>query len=245
MYLYVATCLCIILQLFIPLNPIMTTVKNSLSITSYNCEYANEIRLPFLQHLLNQSDFLLLQEHGLYKSKFDWFDNIGDVSYHGVSAMDEKKLLKGRPNGGAVILWKNSLENKVLAIPYDSKRICAVTMESNLGKVLIINVYMPCDDNKLSGNVVEFKDTLNDICILCNSTDATHLVIMGDFNTDFGRNNVQTKTLSNFINSNDFYCCSNAFKVNVPFTYRSKINGNTSLIDHCIMSENLTDEVES
>ena len=244
-FLYIATCLCIIQQLFFPSNSLMATVKNSLSITSYNCEYANEIRLPFLQHLLKQSDFLLLQEHGLYKSRFDWFDKIGDVSYHGVSAMDEKKLLKGRPNGGAVILWKNTLENKVCAIPYDSKRICAVTMESNLGKVLIINVYMPCDDNKLGGNVIEYKDILNDICILCNSTDATHLVIMGDFNTDLCRNNVQTKSLLNFINSNDFYCCSNAFKVNVPFTYRSKINGNTSLIDHCITSENLTDQVES
>ena len=229
----------------IPSNALLSTVNNSLSITSYNCEYANEIRLPILQYLLNTSDFLLLQEHGQYKSRFDWFDKIGDVSYHGVSAMDEKKLLRGRPNGGAMIIWKNTLENKVSAVPYDSKRICAVTMESAVGKVLIINVYMPCDDNQLNANIVEYKDILNDICILCNSTDATHLVIMGDFNTDFSRNNVQAKTLLNFINANDFYCCSSAFKDSVPFTYTSKINGNNSLIDHCILSENLTDQVVS
>ena len=223
----------------------MTTVQNTISITSYNCEYANDIRLPFLQHLVKDSDFLLLQEHGLHKSRFEWLDNIGDVSYHGVSAMDEKILLRGRPHGGAVILWRNTLKNRVRVVPYESKRICAVEMECDTGKLLIINVYMPCDDNKQNGNVIEYRELLNDICILCNSTDATHLCIMGDFNTDFSRTNAQTMSLKNFIDSNDFYCCSVAHKVKVPFTYTSKINGNRSLIDHCILSENLTDQVVS
>ena len=168
----------------------MTTVRNTISITSYNCEYANDIRLPFLQLLAKDSDFLLLQEHGLHKSRFEWFDKIGDVSYHGVSAMDEKILLRGRPHGGAVILWRNTLKNRVRVVPYESKRICAVEMECDIGKLLIINVYMPCDDNKQNGNVIEFRELLNDVCILSNSTDATHLYIMGDFNTDFSRTKV-------------------------------------------------------
>ena len=242
---YIFTCLCIITWLSILLHPLMTTVRNTVSITSYNCEYANDIRLPFLQLLAKDSDFLLLQEHGLHKSRFEWFDKIGDVSYHGVSAMDEKTLLRGRPHGGAVILWRNTLKNRVRVVPYESKRICAVEMECDIGKLLIINVYMPCDDNKQNGNVIEFRELLNDVCILSNSTDATHLYIMGDFNTDFSRTNAQTMSLRNFIDSNDFYCCSVAHTVNVPFTYISKINGNRSLIDHCILSENLTDQVVS
>ena len=219
----------------------MATEINTLSITSYNCEYANEIRLPFFQYLIQRSDFLLLQEHGLYKSKFDWFDRLGDVSYHGVSAMDEKILLRGRPHGGVVILWKNSLKNKVTVVPIESTRLTAVTIECNAGKLLLVNVYMPCDDNKVRGNVVEYKDILNDICVLCNSVDATFLCIMGDLNTEFSRNNAQTKALETFITSNDLSCYSLAAKENVPFTYISKINGNRSLIDHCILSENLSD----
>ena len=217
------------------------TTKKTLCITSYNCEYANEIRLPFFQYLLEKSDFLLLQEHGLYKSKFDWFDRLGDISYHGVSAMDEKVLLRGRPHGGAVILWKNSLKNKVTAVSVESTRLTAVTIETHAGNLLLLNVYMPCDDNQNRGNVVEYNDILNEICLICNSVDASYLCIMGDFNTEFSRNNAQTRALETFLVRNDLNCYSLAAKEHVPFTYISKINGMRSLIDHCVISENLSD----
>ncbi len=62
-----------------------------LSIITYNCEHADDTRLPFIKQLFNQCDFLLLQEHGLYRSQFGWFDKIGisGVGKHGESAMNE------------------------------------------------------------------------------------------------------------------------------------------------------------
>ena len=45
----------------------------------------------------------------IYKSQFGWFDKIDNgVGKQGVSAMTENKLLRGRPNGGAVILWRKT-----------------------------------------------------------------------------------------------------------------------------------------
>ncbi len=53
-------------------------------------------RLSCLKELYHKSDFLILQEHGLYKSQFGWFNKLGiDVDKNGASAMDETKILKG------------------------------------------------------------------------------------------------------------------------------------------------------
>ncbi len=76
-----------------------------LTCISYNCEQADNSRLSFLKELYQKSYYLLLQEHGLFKTHFGWFANLGDdVCKHGISAMDETQLLKRRPNGGAVII---------------------------------------------------------------------------------------------------------------------------------------------
>ncbi len=87
---------------------------------------------------------MLLQEHGLYRSQFDWFNSLGDnVGKHGVSAMNERVLLKGRPRGGAAIILKGSLKARVTPIDIESQRVCAVSIEYDNIKVLLICVYMP------------------------------------------------------------------------------------------------------
>ncbi len=58
-----------------------------------------------------------MQEHGLYKSQFGWFNKLGIyVGKHGASAMDETKILIGRPRGGSVVHWKRSLNAKVIPV---------------------------------------------------------------------------------------------------------------------------------
>ena len=73
------------------------TGTRKLTFASYNCQIANDAKLPHLRELFQNSDFLLLQEHGLYKNQFDWFNNVSDsIAKHGVSAMDVNKILGGR-----------------------------------------------------------------------------------------------------------------------------------------------------
>ena len=69
------------------------TTSEKLSLISYNCEYADKVRLPFLEMLFSQCDFLFIQEHGLCKSNLSLFHILGkDVGVHGVSAMNEAQI---------------------------------------------------------------------------------------------------------------------------------------------------------
>ena len=225
----------------------MEGTNKELSIISYNCEHADVKRLPFMQDLFKMCDFLLLQEHSLYKSKLPWLSAVGSnidekdvkVGIHGVSAMDEGVLLHGRPNGGAVILWHESLGGCVTPIAWDSKRFCAVTYDTGDIIILIVCVYMPCDDWRPDGNVIEYIDILNEISTLSNGVKADCICIGGDFNTDFSRHTHQTNSLNSFIVDNDMFCCSFSNISDVQYTYRSKINNTRTLIDHFLVSENL------
>ena len=218
----------------------MEGVNKVISVISYNCEHADDIRLPFFHELFDMCDFLLLQEHALFQSKLPWLNAVGsDVGIHGVSAMDENKPLRGRPHGGAVILWSGSIGGLVTPVPWDSKRFCAVIYNNGESKMLIVCVYMPCDDWRPDANVVEYNDILNEIFTLINSVDVDCFCIGGDFNTDFSRNTYQTDSLKSFIDDNDLFCCSTSNVSDVRYTYLSKINGSKSFIDHFIVSENL------
>ena len=220
--------------------------KANLSCISYNCNYANNVKLPFFKELFEQCDFLMLQEHGLYNSQFQWFDNIKNgIGKHGLSAMDEGQLLRGRPHGGVVILWNPNLKCKVTPLKCNSPRFCAVIADFGNQKTLLICVYMPCDDRCLDQNIIEYIQLLDDIEILCNSVEVDSIWIGGDFNTDFSRVNTQTNTLINFMLRNSFSNCAQDVCCSVDYTYCSKGTGATSFIDHFIISENIFDKLLS
>ena len=219
-----------------------------LSISSYNCEHADDVRLPFFIELFNVSDFVLVQEHGLFKSKLSWFNSIktntSDVGIHGVSAMDETKPLRGRPFGGVAILWRKSLRGQVTPVHWDSSRMCAViyTTADNIS-ILVICVYMPCDDCRPDGNIIEYCHILNEISTLINSVNVDSICIGGDFNTDLSRNNYHSRSLYNFIMDNNLHCCTTNDISNIGYTYKSKINGRKTLIDHILISNNLSNKL--
>ena len=219
---------------------------SQLSCISYNCSHADDTRLPLLRELFEKCDFLLLQEHGLHMSQFDWFENIYNrIGKHGVSAMDEGQLLRGRPHGGVVILWNPDLKCKIKIVNYESKRMCAVIAEIGDEKLLLINVYMPCDDRCLDQNINEYVQVLNDIEILCNSVNVDYICIGGDFNTDLARSNIQSCTLNDFTIRSDFNYCAQDMCCNVEYTFCSKGTGATSFIDHFIISDNMLGKLKS
>ena len=102
---------------------------------------------------------------------------------------------------------------------------------------------MPCDDGLNNRNVLEYKDILNNIVSLCQSTNATMLCVGGDFNTDINRNSPQTQVFNDFCTDHDMFCCARMENLDFNFTYLSKINGHQSFIDHFVISDNLRDKV--
>ena len=197
----------------------------NLSFISYNCVHADDVRLPHLRELFRECDFLLIQEHGLRQSDLNWFDKIDEsrgVCKHGVSAMDEGQIIRGRPFGGVAIIWSHDLLCKVTPIPCDSKRICAVKVDFGEKSLLLICIYMPCDDRCRNQNINVYNDILNDIVILSNSIETDFLCIGGDLNTDVTRNDYQTLALNTFIFENDLNLCANDVCCTVDSTFLVK-----------------------
>uniref|UniRef100_A0A0P4VXS2 Reverse transcriptase domain-containing protein n=1 Tax=Scylla olivacea TaxID=85551 RepID=A0A0P4VXS2_SCYOL len=220
--------------------------SRNLTCVSYNCEYADDLRAPFLSELYNQSDFFLIQEHGLFMSQLDWFYGVGEgVNVHGVSAMEEGRLVRGRPHGGAAILWRDSKRFRVTPVPYESKRLCAVRVHLPEQTGLVICVYMPCDDQRSDQNVNEYVNILSDIAVLSLSNDIDFILVGGDFNTDFSRVTPQTRAFVKFIDEYRFYCCDNDALSTVAYTYCSKGNNFKSLIDHFLISDNISNFLQT
>lgn len=117
--------------------------------------------------------------------------------------------------------------------------MCAVSVEFDRMKILIMNVYMPCDDNRPNHNIVEYNAVLNDMRTIFNSSDAQHVIVGGDFNTDLKRSNYFTRALKNFVCDDNMYLCVKDVCNTVQFTYYSKSSDARSLIDHFIISDNI------
>ena len=90
----------------------------------------------------------------------------------------------------------------------DSKRVCAVLIHlARNVKMLLVSVYMPCDDRRPDGNLTEYIDTLNEIDIICNSVQVDLVCIGGDLNTDLSRNTHQTYELINYVSEHGYSFC--------------------------------------
>ena len=167
-------------------------------------------------------------------------DELDDgVGKHGASAMNESVVTRGRPHGGVAIVWNKRIQCKVSPVELKSKRMCAVTIDLEDKVILLVCVYMPCDDRCLHLNLMEFNYILNALDILMNEVDAEYVCIGGDFYTDLDRL-TQTQALINFTNDANLYLCANDPSSSVQYSFCSKGTGAKSLIDHFILSENIS-----
>ena len=85
----------------------------------------------------------------------------------------------------------------------------------------------------------EYYDVLRDISAVCNNNPAQYIIVGGDFNIDFMKNNDASCVLKSFLKEETLKCGLFKDGVNINYTYESKINGSKSLIDHFFLSENL------
>lgn len=153
------------------------------SICTYNSNGSNIDRLAYIDKLYKSHDFILTQEHWLFDCRINnvYSDALGDCMVHGVSGMDPTVFNNGRPFGGCAIIWKNSLKLNVTPVDASSKRLCAVHISDNNTDYLLVNVYMPCNNNS---NRNEYFEVLCEIGRIIRKYDSLHIIIGGDFNID-------------------------------------------------------------
>ena len=219
-----------------------------LVLSTFNCTGLNENRVAFLHEMLTSHcvDILLLQETWLLSSQLNKLSSIHpDFFSHGVSGMsDRSELIRGRPFGGVAILWHRSMAASVKPIKCKNNRLCAVLVTLDQRKMLLVNVYLPCDNYSQSVVEPDYQNCLDDALCLWLESDADLFIIGGDFNTDPRRNNAHCAALANFVSAINGDLAWNC-NPNYPMsdTYFSYDGRSHSCIDHFVVPLSLSSSI--
>ena len=185
-------------------------MAGKLKITSYNCNGFKNRNFNYINEIFKKCDILMLQETWLYSFEHKHFPKvIPNCQYNAISAMDEANVSRlGRPYGGVAILWNKNLKMSFIPITTSSDRVCAVNIKSNNFNIIIVNVYMP-NDNDSDENFNIYGDILCEISSVMNTYNDCKFIIGGDFNIDNKRIDSRNLALFNdFLLIEDMYCAS-------------------------------------
>ena len=155
----------------------------------------------------------------------------------GTSGICDDVLLKGRPYGGVLFLYKKSISPYIEVCELDSNRACCIRLSASIGYIYILNVYMPCDSSTNS-NLEEYNEVLSVISNYCATHNAENCIIGGDLNTDMSKSG-NSISLQNFMDKEILFSVFKETINNVAYTYKGANNA-TSLIAHFIVSEDVT-----
>ena len=160
-----------------------------------------------------------------------------DFYSFGLSAVNlSKDILVGRPFGGTTILYRKYLANKIKILDSNESRITCIQIDTNIGLLLLLNVYMPTnygDDASLESYI----DCLSKLHVLMVESDCAHTLIVGDFNC--GPGSRFFNEFSEFAADNNL-CMSDISRLQNVFTYYSDDGTKMSWVDH-ILSTSIID----
>ena len=160
----------------------------NLTLCTFNCRGHRQDKIDYVKKIMTSCDVLFLQEHWLFTENVPFFvEKIGNVNVHATSGMDETQLLIGRPYGGCAILWKKSLNCVFSPIDTGNKRIVAGALSFHNVKILLCNIYMPCDGSYHDPLSQSFGDVLSVVRSLIEMNSADFVLLGGDMNTDLNR----------------------------------------------------------
>ena len=220
-------------------------MATQLKFVSYNCKGFNSSKVNHMLTIISKCDILFVQEHWLFNSQASVFQTyFPDMHSHMVSGMPDTDIMHGRPYGGCAIMWNNTLSCQIVPLQTVNKRLCVVKLNIDSCDYLLCNIYMPTDTTYDKSNLEEFSSVLNDImCVSCTS-NIDHIIVGGDFNTDYLRTtSLHTINLISFMEQNAFVCCDISPQYNVSYTFESDIDGARSHIDHFMVTVNLVESV--
>ena len=153
-----------------------------------------------------------------------------------------ENVVAGRVPGGVAIFYKQSLDHVVKIVNVQNRRLCAMTIHVNDSVLLLINAYLPVDPQCNVSND-EYEDALNDVGLLIQSVPWDNVILCGDLNTDMRRTNMQTQSLTDFIERNNLCVGWQSAYASPSHTYVNVHLNHTSCIDHFIMNERLFDAI--
>ena len=96
-------------------------------------------------------------------------------------------------------MWSKCLNANVKPLKMNTNRICAVKLETAQLSIVIACVYFPNDNYSNTYATDELLFELSQLDALLTDSVYQHVLIGGDFNTDFGRNNAQSLQVTQFM----------------------------------------------
>ena len=210
------------------------TNSNIFRVASYNCKGFKFRNFEYIRKLFDKVDFLLIQEHWLYDFEFDMFSKVlPNCMYKAKSGMENTTINLGRPFSGVAIIWKNYISIKMEEIITVSDRLCAVRLQRDNVDIILINVYMPCNNAVYDE---KFTDIIFEILTISNMYDCSDIIIGGDFNCNLSLNNTRAVIFNEFINVSELNCITLEPQFDIQYTFIDSLQ-HKSLIDHfCISS---------
>ena len=212
-----------------------------IKICSYNCKGFKFRNNEYIRKVLQRTDFLFLQETWLYDFETHVFDtNLPNCQFMAKSAMKNDSGHMGRPYGGVALIWKKSLSFKVENISTISKRLCAVKAKSNEVDIILLNLYMPCNEGIVTNE--EFFDILCEVASICYTYGDCDIILGGDFNCDIAKADLRVSLFQEFIQSNGFLVPTLDPQYAIRYTFMNSLN-QKSHIDHFCISSSLAGKV--
>ena len=104
---------------------IMASIRKlPVTVCSYNMHGFNSSKINYVTDLL-----VLLQQHWINNNQLATFNcYFPGYCVHGISALDNSKMLIGCPNGGVLIIYPDTFGAKAKFISTTSKRLCALSL---------------------------------------------------------------------------------------------------------------------
>ena len=193
------------------------TVNNNVRIISYNCR-GWKSGSDFVQHLLNDCDICMIQEHWLFYEQLQSLHINDEFSSVAVSGMISTEFIAGRPFGGCAILYRKSLSKSISAIKTGSTRFCAISFTHSSISILMICVYLPTNYGTSQSHNL-YLEVLGELKGFIDTQVFDNIIIAGDFNVDFSHPGVTCAYLHTLMNDLRL-CAVDVFTCfNTEFTY--------------------------
>lgn len=211
-------------------------------IASYNC---NSVRKNSenVKNVLNANDIVCLQELLLSKSDLpvlnDFNENFNHIAF--VEDRESQGINEGRPSRGVAIFWRKCFTSDVTPILIDDRMI-ALCLNSDTVKILLLNVYLPCDKQN-SEAFHEYRSALAKLKCIIDEQNIDHVLLMGDFNADPFKGRFWGE-LKRFTNEMSLMILNEVLP-NDTFTYLCPAKNSTSWLDHVVCSRHIADNISN
>ena len=156
----------------------------------------------------------------------------------------KKDKLEGRPINGMFVALPKELKRKAKDVSPQNERLQGIVVETDEGSTLIVNAYFPPDPKTKSYRLdAEMEDVLGTIENMIKSHQCSNIVIVGDLNTDYKRENGRVDRLNTFLSDNSFQAAWKEFEVDYTHEFEKDDVTYASTLDHVIWNAELRKKV--